>query len=177
MRKINPFLHGEFVLKRGMGIFSWILLGLIAGALAKFIMPGKDPGGIFVTILIGIAGGIVGGFLGSFIGLGKVESFDLGGIFIATLGAIVLLVIYRLLRKDLKTLLPSIPCSWRPRVCAGSTRRGSICRSPRGHIQKDEAEEYRGLAVIQNRPDALRSMELPIRGGHFSGEHERDGPR
>ena len=62
-----------------MGIFSWILLGLIAGALAKFIMPGKDPGGIFVTILIGIAGAIVGGFLGSFIGLGKVESFDLGG--------------------------------------------------------------------------------------------------
>jgi uncharacterized membrane protein YeaQ/YmgE (transglycosylase-associated protein family) len=45
-----------------MGIFSWILLGLIAGALAKFIMPGKDPGGIFATILIGIAGAIVGGF-------------------------------------------------------------------------------------------------------------------
>ena len=77
-----------------MGIFSWILLGLIAGALAKFIMPGKDPGGIFATILIGI-----GGFLGSFIGLGKVESFDLGGIFIATIGAIVLLIVYRMLRK------------------------------------------------------------------------------
>jgi uncharacterized membrane protein YeaQ/YmgE (transglycosylase-associated protein family) len=82
-----------------MGIFSWILLGLIAGALEKFIMPGKDPGGIFVTILIGIAGAIVGGFLGSFIGLGKVESFDLGGIFIATIGAIILLIVYRLLRK------------------------------------------------------------------------------
>ncbi len=79
-----------------MGIFSWILLGLIAGALAKFIMPGKDPGGIIVTILIGIAGAIVGGFLGSFIGLGKVESFDLGGIFIATIGAIILLIVYRL---------------------------------------------------------------------------------
>jgi uncharacterized membrane protein YeaQ/YmgE (transglycosylase-associated protein family) len=57
-----------------MGIFSWIFLGLIAGALAKFIMPGKDQDGILVTILIGIAGAIVGGFLGSFIGLGKVES-------------------------------------------------------------------------------------------------------
>ena len=78
-----------------MGIFSWILLGLIAGALAKFIMPGKDPGGIFVTILVGIAGAIVGGFLGSL----KVESFDLGGIFIATIGAIILLIVYRLLRK------------------------------------------------------------------------------
>lgn len=82
-----------------MGIFSWIILGLIAGALAKFIMPGKDPGGIFVTILIGIAGGVVGGFLGTFIGLGKIQSFDLGGIIIATAGAILLLVIYRLVRK------------------------------------------------------------------------------
>jgi uncharacterized membrane protein YeaQ/YmgE (transglycosylase-associated protein family) len=82
-----------------MGIFSWILLGLIAGALAKFIMPGKDPGGLLVTILIGIVGAIIGGFLGSLIGLGRVESFDLGGIFIATLGAILLLIIYRLLRN------------------------------------------------------------------------------
>ena len=70
-------------------MLSWIFLGLIAGALARFIMPGKDPGGIFVTILIGIAGGMVGGFLGTFIGLGKIQSFDLGGIFIATVGAIV----------------------------------------------------------------------------------------
>ena len=82
-----------------MGILSWILLGLIAGALAKLIVPGKDPGGFFVTILIGIAGGVLGGFLGRFIGLGKIESFDLGGIFIATVGAIVLLVIYHLIRK------------------------------------------------------------------------------
>jgi uncharacterized membrane protein YeaQ/YmgE (transglycosylase-associated protein family) len=97
--QIIPFQYGDLVLKLGMGIFSWIILGLIAGALAKFIMPGKDPGGIFVTILIGIAGAIVGGFVGSFIGLGKVESFDLGGIFIATIGAIILLIVYRLLRK------------------------------------------------------------------------------
>lgn len=82
-----------------MGILSWILLGLIAGALAKFIMPGKDPGGMIVTILIGIAGGVVGGFLGTFIGLGKIQSFDLGGIFIATAGAIILLVAYRFIRK------------------------------------------------------------------------------
>ena len=82
-----------------MGIISWILLGLVAGALAKFIMPGKDPGGIVVTILIGIAGAIIGGFLGSFIGLGRVESFDLGGIIIATVGAIILLVLYRMLTR------------------------------------------------------------------------------
>lgn len=82
-----------------MGILSWILLGLVAGALAKFIMPGKDPGGFIVTILIGIVGAVVGGFLGKFIGLGSVESFDLGGILIATAGSIVLLIIYRLVAK------------------------------------------------------------------------------
>jgi len=76
-----------------MGIISWIFLGLIAGALAKFLVPGKDPGGLFITILIGIVAAILGGFLGSFIGLGRVESFDLGGIVIATLGAIILLVL------------------------------------------------------------------------------------
>jgi uncharacterized membrane protein YeaQ/YmgE (transglycosylase-associated protein family) len=82
-----------------MGIISWILLGLIAGALAKFILPGKQPGGFIVTTLIGIAGAVVGGFLGQFIGLGKVGSFDLGGIFIATVGAIVLLVIWGMIIK------------------------------------------------------------------------------
>jgi len=82
-----------------MGILSWILLGLVAGALAKFIMPGKDPGGFFVTILLGIVGAFLGGFLGTFIGLGKVTSFDLGGIFIATVGAILVLIIYRMVTK------------------------------------------------------------------------------
>ncbi len=82
-----------------MGIISWIFLGLIAGALAKFILPGKDPGGIVVTILIGIIGGVIGGFLGTFIGLGKIQSFDLGGIIIATAGSMLLLVIYRMMRK------------------------------------------------------------------------------
>lgn len=83
-----------------MGIISWIFLGLVAGALAKFIMPGKDPGGFFVTIILGIIGAVVGGFLGSFIGLGKVESFDLGGILIATAGAVVVLLAYRFIKKQ-----------------------------------------------------------------------------
>lgn len=82
-----------------MGIISWILLGLVAGALAKFIMPGKGPGGCLLTIVLGIIGAMVGGFLGTFVGLGKVESFDLGGIFIATLGAIVVLLIWRLVQN------------------------------------------------------------------------------
>lgn len=82
-----------------MGIISWIILGLIAGALAKFILPGRQPGGCFVTIIIGIIGALVGGFLGKFVGLGKVESFDLGGIFIATVGSIVLLIVWGMLNK------------------------------------------------------------------------------
>ena len=83
-----------------MGFLSWIFLGLIAGALAKFIVPVKDPGGFLITIVIGIVGGILGGFLGSLIGLGKIESFDLGGIVIATIGAIILLIVYRLVKKN-----------------------------------------------------------------------------
>ncbi|MEM8953768.1 MAG: GlsB/YeaQ/YmgE family stress response membrane protein [Verrucomicrobiota bacterium] len=82
-----------------MGILSWILLGLVAGLLAKFIMPGKDPGGLIVTTLIGIAGALVGGFLGRFVGIGKVESFNLAGVAVATGGAIILLIIYRLIQK------------------------------------------------------------------------------
>jgi len=78
----------------GIGeILSWIIIGLIAGALAKLIMPGDDPGGIIVTILIGIAGAFIGGFLAGLIGLGG------GGliwtIIVATIGAIILLAIYR----------------------------------------------------------------------------------
>ena len=92
-----------------MGIISWIFLGLVAGAIAKFIMPGKDPGGFIVTILIGIVGAILGGFLGSFIGLGKVESFDLGGIFIATVGSIILLILYRVVMKSKTPELPKGP--------------------------------------------------------------------
>ena len=78
-----------------MGILSWAVFGLIAGALAKWIMPGKDPGGIFITMLLGIAGAMVGGFLGSMIGLGSVTGFNLGSFFIAVLGAVLLLWIYR----------------------------------------------------------------------------------
>ena len=82
-----------------MGFIAWILLGLVAGALAKFVIPGKQPGGCLVTTGIGIVGAVVGGFLGSFLGFGQVESFDLGSIFIATLGAIVLLFVYGLISK------------------------------------------------------------------------------
>ncbi|WP_149241925.1 GlsB/YeaQ/YmgE family stress response membrane protein [Dyadobacter sp. 32] len=78
-----------------MGILSWIIIGLIAGAIAKAIHPGDDPGGFFVTILIGIAGAVVGGWVFSLLGYGKVDGFDIGSLFIAIVGAVLLLFIYR----------------------------------------------------------------------------------
>lgn len=82
-----------------MGILSWIILGLIAGALAKWIMPGRDPGGFIVTTLIGIAGAFVGGYLGAFFGFGGVADLSIGSIVTAMVGALVLLFLYRLIRK------------------------------------------------------------------------------
>ena len=82
-----------------MGILSWIVMGLIVGLLAKFIMPGKDPGGIIITILLGIAGAIGGGFISSAIGFGKVTGFDLRSLIIAVAGSLVLLIIYRAVKK------------------------------------------------------------------------------
>ena len=83
-----------------MGVVSWILMGLIVGVLAKWIMPGEDPGGIFITILIGIAGAFLGGFIGSFIGLGSVTGFNLISLALAVGGALLLLFGYRLLRQS-----------------------------------------------------------------------------
>ena len=81
-----------------MGLMSWILMGLVVGILAKWIMPGRDPGGIFLTILLGIAGAFVGGFIGSFLGLGTVTGFNLGSLALAVGGALLLLWGHRQLR-------------------------------------------------------------------------------
>lgn len=81
-----------------MGILSWIIFGLIAGAVAKFLHPGNDPGGFLVTIIIGVLGAVVGGFIASALGLGTVDGFNLGSLGIAILGALLLLFLYRKLR-------------------------------------------------------------------------------
>jgi uncharacterized membrane protein YeaQ/YmgE (transglycosylase-associated protein family) len=79
-----------------VGILSWIIVGLVAGALAKLIMPGRDPGGIIVTMLIGIVGAIIGGFVvGLFVGGDLISGINITTIIVATLGAILLLAIYR----------------------------------------------------------------------------------
>ena len=76
-----------------LGILGWIVFGLIVGALAKLVMPGRDPGGIIVTILLGIAGAVLGGFLGRV--LGWYEPGEAAGFIMATLGAVLLLFLYR----------------------------------------------------------------------------------
>ena len=78
------------------GFIGWIVVGLIAGVLAKWVMPGKDPGGIIVTILIGVAGGLIGGFLAKQLGIG---GGNIVNILIATAGAVLLLWLYRMYKR------------------------------------------------------------------------------
>ena len=80
-------------------LLTWALLGLVAGAIAKKVMPGKDPGGIIVTMLIGIAGAVVGGLIANFIGLRSASGFNFYSIFVAVGGALVVLWGYRKLKK------------------------------------------------------------------------------
>ena len=81
-----------------MNWIVWIIFGLIAGAIAKFIMPGKDPGGFIVTILIGIAGALIGGFIGSnLLGVG-VDGFNIGSVLVAIGGSLLLLFGYRMVK-------------------------------------------------------------------------------
>lgn len=82
-----------------MGILSWIIMGLIVGILAKWIMPGRDPGGAVVTILIGIAGAFVGGYISTALGFGSVTGINFGSIVIAVGGALLLLFAYRKLKQ------------------------------------------------------------------------------
>ena len=83
------------------GILGWILFGLVVGAIAKLLMPGRDPGGIIVTILLGIAGAVLGGWLGRVLGLYGPE--DAAGFFMALLGSVVLLGLYRMFAGRTRT--------------------------------------------------------------------------
>ena len=80
-----------------IAILSWIVFGLIVGALAKLIMPGDDPGGFIVTVLLGVAGALVGGFLGR--AMGFYGSDQVAGYIMSIVGAIILLALYRLMTK------------------------------------------------------------------------------
>ncbi|MBN9756876.1 Transglycosylase-associated protein [Pseudonocardia sp. Ae406_Ps2] len=81
-----------------MGIIAWIVLGLIAGAIAKAIMPGKDPGGIIVTLILGVVGALLGGWIGSAVfGVGLGGFFNISTWLLAIVGALILLAIYRVI--------------------------------------------------------------------------------
>ncbi|EBF0275459.1 GlsB/YeaQ/YmgE family stress response membrane protein [Salmonella enterica] len=83
-----------------MGIIAWIIFGLIAGVIAKLLMPGRDGGGFILTCILGIIGAVVGGWLATMFGIGgSISGFNLHSFLVAVVGAIVVLVIFRLLRR------------------------------------------------------------------------------
>jgi len=82
-----------------MGILLWVVFGLIAGAIAKFLMPGKAPGGIIVTIALGIVGAVVGGFIGTQLGFGDISGFNLQSMLLAVGGGVLVLFIYGLVTR------------------------------------------------------------------------------
>jgi uncharacterized membrane protein YeaQ/YmgE (transglycosylase-associated protein family) len=85
------------------GVIGWILFGLIAGIIAKLLMPGRDPGGVIITMLLGIAGALLGGFLGRAMGLyGPGET---AGLLMSILGAVILLVLYRVMTRRTTRLI------------------------------------------------------------------------
>ncbi len=86
-----------------IGVISWIVVGLIAGLLGKLIMPGRDPGGFLTTIVIGMIGALVGGFVLQLLGGTGVTGFNIWSILVATLGAIILLALYRLVARGRRT--------------------------------------------------------------------------
>jgi uncharacterized membrane protein YeaQ/YmgE (transglycosylase-associated protein family) len=80
-----------------MGILSWILFGLVVGVIAKLLMPGRDPGGFIITILLGIAGALIGGFIGRAMGFYGPD--QTAGWLISILGAVILLALYRMMAR------------------------------------------------------------------------------
>jgi len=85
---------------KNIGILTWIVVGLVAGILAKIAMPGPDPGGIILTIVIGIVGALIGGFVvNRLLGDPGVTGFNLTSVLVATLGAIIFLAVYRLITR------------------------------------------------------------------------------
>ncbi|MET6678061.1 GlsB/YeaQ/YmgE family stress response membrane protein [Citrobacter amalonaticus] len=84
-----------------MGIIAWIVFGLIAGVIAKLLMPGRDGGGFILTCILGIVGAVVGGWLATMFGIGgTISGFNLHSFLVAVVGAIVVLVVFRLVRRD-----------------------------------------------------------------------------
>jgi uncharacterized membrane protein YeaQ/YmgE (transglycosylase-associated protein family) len=82
-----------------MGILAWAVFGLIVGAIAKWLMPGKQPGGIILTIILGVVGAIVGGYIGTLLGFGDISGFNIKSMLLAVGGGVLVLFIYGLATK------------------------------------------------------------------------------
>ena len=85
-----------------VGVLGWIVFGLIAGVVAKLLMPGRDPGGFIITVLLGIAGALLGGYLGQALGLYR--EGEPAGFLMSVVGAILLLAIYRMATRSKRTV-------------------------------------------------------------------------
>ena len=82
-----------------MAILVWVLFGLVAGAIAKFLMPGRAPAGIVMTIVLGIVGAVVGGFIGTWIGFGDITGFDPRSLALAVGGGILVLIVFGMVSR------------------------------------------------------------------------------
>ena len=85
-------------MESSMGLISWVVFGLLAGVLAKWIMPGKDPGGCVVTSILGIIGAVLGGWVASLLGFGGISGFDWRSLIVAILGALLVLFLWRTIK-------------------------------------------------------------------------------
>jgi uncharacterized membrane protein YeaQ/YmgE (transglycosylase-associated protein family) len=118
-----------------IGIISWLVIGLIAGILGKLIMPGRDPSGLLLTIVIGMIGALVGGLIVRLLGGTGLTEFGVWSILVATLGAVILLAIYRLFAGSRQT-----------QSCAGSIREHN--RIFDGKVGLDEGRHARLLGNL-----------------------------
>ncbi|MGL4545619.1 MAG: GlsB/YeaQ/YmgE family stress response membrane protein [Plesiomonas sp.] len=82
-----------------MGIFSWVILGLIVGILAKWIMPGKDEGGFIITVVLGIVGAVIGGYVSQLMGMATVTGFNIKSLIFSIIGSLIVLFIYRKIKS------------------------------------------------------------------------------
>ena len=124
-----------------MGILSWIVIGLLAGVIAKFLMPGSDPGGWIITILLGIVGAIVGGFVMGLFGYGGVTGINIWSIIVATLGAVILLFVARALRRGPSSERSHTrhPADCNPYEDEGGRNRSWAARSKRLYLARHAA--------------------------------------
>src|SRR5262245_3726227 len=164
-----------------MAVIGWIVFGLIVGALAKLVMPGRDPGGIIVTMLLGIAGALLGGFIGRATGLyGPGEA---AGFLMSFIGAVILLALYRMMIRR-RALRPCTHFVGRPAVAALRLAHVGAPAKTAGlaGVVLDRADTQRGADAVRFAPGALlgtkkrlldRSGRVRFRIQHLTnGTHE-----